>query len=135
MKKHLNGREHWVVGRDDLAIRGRARGRSQIAFGLAFLIRGILSPMAAPDVASFKPDIDREYPTLFELYKHLHSHPELSFQEEKTSTLVAEELKRAGYAVTTGIGKYGIVAVLRNGSGPTLLVRTDLDALPVKEQT
>ena len=79
--------------------------------------------------------VDAEYPNLFELYKNLHAHPELSFQEEKTASRVAEELKRAGYQVTTGVGRHGVVGVLKNGGGPTVLVRTDLDALPVKEQT
>ena len=79
--------------------------------------------------------IEAEYPSLFELYKHLHANPELSFHEEKTSARVAEELKRAGFEVTTGVGKYGVVAVLKNGGGPTILVRSDLDGLPVKEQT
>jgi len=76
-----------------------------------------------------------EYPSLFRLYKHLHAHPELSCQEEKTAVRVAEELKRAGCEVTTGIGRYGVVGVLKNGRGPTVLVRADMDALPVKEQT
>ena len=79
--------------------------------------------------------VNAEYPSLFELYKHLHANPELSFQEAKTSVRIAEELKRAGYEVTTGIGKFGVVAVMRNGAGPTIMVRSDLDALPVKEQT
>ena len=79
--------------------------------------------------------ISAEYPSLFELYKHLHANPELSFQEAKTSARIAEELKRAGYEITTGVGKFGVVAVLKNGSGPTVLVRSDLDGLPVKEQT
>lgn len=79
--------------------------------------------------------VDKEYPALFELYQHLHSHPELSFQEEHTSARLAEELRKAGFEVTTGVGKYGVVALLRNGAGHTVLVRTDMDALPVKEQT
>jgi hippurate hydrolase len=91
------------------------------------------SPTAVP--APVKTGIEREYPTLFELYKHLHAHPELSFEEEKTSELVASELKNAGYEVTTKVGRHGVVAVLRNGNGPTVLVRTDLDGLPVKEET
>jgi len=76
-----------------------------------------------------------DMPSLIALYQHLHANPELSFQEEKTAARLAEELRAAGYEVTTGVGKYGVVAVLKNGSGPTVLVRTDLDALPVKEQT
>ena len=79
--------------------------------------------------------VDVEYPTLSELYKHLHAHPELSFHEEKTAARLADELKRAGCEVTTGVGGHGVVAVLKNGNGPTVLVRSDLDALPVKEET
>src|SRR2546422_4695075 len=78
---------------------------------------------------------NQDYPRLLELYRHLHTHPELSLHEEKTSQRVADELKRAGFEVTTGVGGYGVVGVLRNGSGPTILARADLDALPVKEQT
>src|SRR5206468_10764588 len=79
--------------------------------------------------------VQQEYDSLFELYKHLHAHPELSLHEEKTGERLAEELRQAGYEVTTRVGGYGVVGVLRNGAGPTVLVRTDLDALPVKEQT
>jgi hippurate hydrolase len=79
--------------------------------------------------------VGQEYPNLFEFYKDLHGHPELSFHEERSAAHVAEELHKAGFEVTTGLGKYGVVAVLRNGSGPTVLVRSDLDGLPVKEQT
>src|SRR6266852_4719860 len=79
--------------------------------------------------------VSQEQSRLLELYKHLHTHPELSFQEEKTSAHVAETLRSAGYEVTTGVGRYGVVGVLRNQSGPTVLLRTDMDALPVKEQT
>ncbi len=79
--------------------------------------------------------VQQEYASLFELYQHLHANPELSFQEEKTAARLAEELRKAGCEVTTRVGKHGVVAVLRNGRGPTVLVRTDMDALPVKEQT
>jgi len=79
--------------------------------------------------------VDAEYPSLFELYKRFHAHPELSSHEEQTSAWVAEELRKAGCEVTTGVGKYGVVGILRNGTGPTVLVRSDMDALPVKEQT
>src|SRR5258708_23266398 len=82
-----------------------------------------------------RKQVDIEYPTLFEFYKDLHTHPELSFQEEQTSARVAAECRKAGFEVTTGVGKHGVVAVLRNGGGPTVLLRTDMDALPVKEQT
>src|ERR1041385_345436 len=113
------------------------RSRSLLALPFVAWVAAVTSSFAAlekvPDFV--KAGVDREYPSLFELYKHLHTHPELSFQEEKTSALVAEELKKAGYEVTSKVGKYGVVAVLRNGEGPTVLVRTDMDALPVKEQT
>ena len=78
---------------------------------------------------------NQEYPRLFELYKLLHTHPELSLHEEKTGQRIADELKETGLEVTTRVGGHGVVGVLRNGRGPTILVRTDLDALPVKEQT
>lgn len=76
-----------------------------------------------------------EYPSLFELYRHFHAHPELSGREAQTAARLAEELRRAGYEVTPGVGGHGVVAVLKNGSGPTVLVRADMDALPVREQT
>jgi len=78
---------------------------------------------------------NQEYPALEPLYKHLHANPELSFHEEKTSERIAQELEKAGFAVTRGIGGFGVVGVLKNGNGPTVLVRTDLDALPVAENT
>jgi amidohydrolase len=72
---------------------------------------------------------------LLELYTQLHTHPELSFQEVETSKRIAEELRKTGAAVTTGVGKLGVVGVLKNGTGPVVLVRTDMDALPVTEDT
>jgi len=72
---------------------------------------------------------------LIALYEHLHEHPELSFQEQETSARIALELERAGFQVTTGVGGYGVVAVLENGTGPVLMLRSDMDALPVREQT
>src|SRR5262245_48936759 len=87
--------------------------------------------------------IDKDYPSLESLYKYLHSHPELSYNEVDTSQRIAEELRKVGYELTEKIGKYanpsrisyGIVAVMKNGNGPTVLVRTDMDALPVEEKT
>jgi hippurate hydrolase len=79
--------------------------------------------------------VQKEYPSLFELYKQLHAEPELSFEESRTAARLAAELQKAGYEVTTGVGKHGVVAVRRNGNGRTVLVRADLDGLPVKEQT
>jgi hippurate hydrolase len=88
--------------------------------------------------------IDREIASLVSTYKTLHASPELSCHEGKTSALLAESLRSIGYTVTEHVGKYeegsgqtgyGVVAVLKNGTGPTLLIRTDLDALPVEEKT
>jgi hippurate hydrolase len=72
---------------------------------------------------------------IVQLYQHFHAHPELSFHEKETAARLAEEWKKAGAEVTTGVGGHGVVAVLKNGDGPTLMLRTDLDALPVTEQT
>lgn len=74
-------------------------------------------------------------PELENLYIDIHSHPELSMQETRTAALVAERLRAAGYEVTTGIGKTGVVGLLRNGDGPTVMLRADMDALPVEEAT
>ncbi len=72
---------------------------------------------------------------LVDLYKDLHTHPELSFREERTSHRLAEELRKAGAEVTEGVGKLGVVGMLKNGPGRTVLVRADMDALPVREAT
>jgi hippurate hydrolase len=78
---------------------------------------------------------DALYPELEKLYIDLHQTPELSFQEVKTSAKLADRLRALGYEVTTGLGKTGVAAVMRNGKGPTVLVRADMDALPVEEKT
>src|SRR5438128_5499638 len=87
--------------------------------------------------------VDRELATLVSTYKMLHAAPELSHYEVKTSAFFAAQLRALGYEVTEDVGKfvqanwkgYGVVAVMKNGDGPTVLVRTDLDALPVEEKT
>jgi amidohydrolase len=79
--------------------------------------------------------LDEVYPSLDALYRDLHQHPELSLQEQETAAKLAARLKALGYQVTTGVGGHGVVGVLRNGTGPTVLLRTDMDALPVKEET
>jgi hippurate hydrolase len=79
--------------------------------------------------------IEAEYSSLEKLYVDLHQHPELSLMEEKTSAKVAAGLRAAGFEVTENFGGYGVVAVLKNGPGPTVLFRADLDALPVAEET
>lgn len=70
-----------------------------------------------------------------DLYRDLHAHPELGFQEHRTASLVADRLTRLGFTVTTGVGRTGVVGVLPNGPGPTVLLRADMDALPVREDT
>ncbi|HEX5512988.1 MAG TPA: M20 family metallopeptidase [Gammaproteobacteria bacterium] len=74
-------------------------------------------------------------PDLEKLYTDVHAHPELSMQESRTAGLAADRLRAAGYEVTTGVGKTGVVGLLRNGEGPTVMLRADMDALPVKEMT
>lgn len=79
--------------------------------------------------------IAENYPSLDALYRDLHAHPELSLMEEKTSAKIAAELRTAGFEATEKFGGYGIVGILKNGAGPTLLIRTDMDGLPVAEET
>ncbi len=79
--------------------------------------------------------LDEIYPRLDALYLDLHRNPELSMKEEKTAARLATELKALGYEVTTGVGGTGVVGVLRNGAGRTVLLRTELDALPIEEKT
>ncbi len=80
-------------------------------------------------------NLDGLLPDLEALYKDLHSHPELSMQETRTAGLAADRLRAAGYDVTTGVGKTGVVGLFRNGNGPTVMLRADMDALPVEEAT
>jgi hippurate hydrolase len=92
-------------------------------------------PSARQTVARINGLIDENYLHLDGLYKHFHAHPELSIQEVQTAARLASEMKEIGFQVTEKVGGTGIVAVLTNGKGPTLLVRTDMDALPVVERT
>jgi hippurate hydrolase len=85
--------------------------------------------------ANVLANLDGLLPELESAYKDLHSHPELSMQENRTARIVADRLRAAGYEVTTGIGTTGVVGLLRNGNGPTIMLRADMDALPVKEAT
>ncbi len=79
--------------------------------------------------------IGQDYSYLERLYRHLHSHPELSYQEAETAKRIAAEWRALGFKVTGGVGGHGVVAILDNGPGPTVMLRTDLDALPVAERT
>ena len=93
--------------------------------------------------SELEKQVEEEVPSLFELFKHLHANPELSYQEDDTAQYVAAELSRLGFEVTEGVGEYGVegrtsfgvVAVMENGAGPTIMVRTDLDGLPVEEKS
>src|SRR6266581_6364334 len=114
------------------------RYKGTVIFLVAFVFAASASAQQSLDTL-----IDREIGSLVATYKELHAAPELSHHEEKTSAFFAGQLRALGYTVTEGIGKYekpewtgyGVVAVMKNGAGPTLLVRTDLDALPVEEKT
>jgi amidohydrolase len=92
-----------------------------------------LNPLAAS--AAPAPGSKALSPELRDFYVDLHKNPELSLHEEKTAAKVAERLRQAGFEVTTGVGGTGVVGVLKNGSGPTVMLRTELDGLPVQEKT
>jgi amidohydrolase len=104
---------------------------------------GCISPTASAaeafDVAAAKQRIDsvldKDYPHLDGLYKDLHAHPEVAMQENRTAALMAAEIRKLGFTVTEHVGNTGVVALYRNGSGPTVLIRTELDALPMEEKT
>ena len=79
--------------------------------------------------------LDKMLPELEALYKDIHAHPELSMQETRTAGIAADHLRAGGFEVTTEVGKTGVVGILRNGDGPTVMLRADMDALPIKETT
>ncbi len=99
---------------------------------VALLSVGIASPAnGEPPRAWAEKHLDE----IFKLYQHFHAHPELSFMEKETAARLAKELRAAGVEVTENVGGFGVVGLLKNGSGKTIMLRTDLDALPVTEQT
>src|SRR5271170_130937 len=109
------------------------------ACGITAAVAGVATTLRAQEVPVL---VEHQIPGLLTTYKDIHAAPELSHHEAQTSALLASELRKAGYAVTERVGKYpdgsqgyGVVGMLKNGSGLTLLVRTDLDALPVTENT
>ena len=108
-----------------------------LAAALAFPATALAAPTL--DVPAAKARIEaslaKTYPDLESLYKDIHAHPEIAFQEVRTAALLAARMRKLGFTVTEHVGKTGIVAVLKNGPGPTVLVRTELDALPVEEKT
>ena len=105
------------------------------ALFLAALATPLLGSAAAPLPEVVAQKVAADYPALLSFYTDLHLHPELSLMEEKTSAKVAASLRASGYEVTEKFGGYGVVGVLKNGPGPVLLIRTDMDALPVLEET
>ena len=93
----------------------------------------IAAPAAAADFAdSIKADYDKRLGAMF---VDFHRNPELSFKEDRTAKIIAKALRSEGVAVTEGVGGTGVVGVLRNGDGPTVLVRADMDGLPVEEKS
>ncbi|WP_137753402.1 amidohydrolase [Sphingopyxis sp. L1A2A] len=97
------------------------------------------SAQAAPDLnaanARLTALLDKNYPVLDALYRDLHQNPELGMQEVRTAGILAQHLRKAGFTVTEKVGGTGVVGVLKNGDGPTILVRADMDALPMEEKT
>jgi len=106
--------------------------RNTLLLGAASVL-GIAAVPAQAD--ELRDAVTAQMPQLVELYKDLHAHPELSFQEVETSRKLAARARAMGFEVTEGVGKTGVVAVLKNGAGPTVLLRADMDGLPVIEQT
>src|SRR5437764_3621120 len=90
---------------------------------------------AAPLPAPFAEQLNANYPSIEALYQDLHRNPELGFDEHRTAAELAKRVKALGYEVTTGVGGTGVVAILRNGAGPTVMLRTEMDALPVQAKT
>ncbi|MFN0022624.1 MAG: amidohydrolase [Parvularculaceae bacterium] len=124
----------------------------KVTIHLAAALAMMAGPVYADDLASA---VAADYPTVFELYKTFHKNPELSFKESQSARLMANDLKALGFEVTTGLGDkwtkakatkdagkvhdgvggYGLVAILKNGDGPVLMLRADMDALPLEEKT
>src|SRR5258708_23052292 len=115
-------------------------GQWIVACGIAAAVAaGVTRELVEQEVQRL---VDKHIPGLLATYKGIHTAAELSHHEAQTSALLADELRKAGYTVTERVGKYpdgsqayGVVGILKNGAGPTLLVRTDLDALPGTEDT
>ena len=99
--------------------------------GSAGLAQTVPGPRATPSPG----EIDAIYADIEALYIDLHRNPELSYQETQTAAKLAARMKALGFEVTTGVGRTGVVAVMKNGAGPTAMMRTELDALPVAEKT
>jgi hippurate hydrolase len=109
--------------------------RISLVFGLFMLAGSAVAGDLAARVAAVDEQIKPQIDSLVDQYKDFHSHPELSLKEERSSARMAEEARKLGFEVTEHVGGTGLVAVLKNGPGPTVLVRADMDALPIIEQT
>jgi amidohydrolase len=107
----------------------------KISTVLLLFLSALASAQTRPTWSPSPAQVDAVYPEVEALYLDLHRNPELSLHEVQTAAKLAERAKALGYDVTTGVGGTGIVAVLKNGAGPTVLFRTDMDALPVEEKT
>lgn len=105
----------------------------------ALCVAAFMPAHAEMDVPALKAAIEKsveaDYPKLDGLYKDIHAHPELAFQEVKTAAKLAAEMRALGFEVTEQVGRTGLVAIYKNGDGPTIMVRTELDALPMEEKT
>ncbi|MEY4671261.1 MAG: hypothetical protein RLZZ415_1140 [Pseudomonadota bacterium] len=101
----------------------------------ALILAALAGAPAAAQSDPIRAQVQSEMPSLMAIYRDLHQNPELSFQEVRSAKIMADAARKAGFEVTEGVGKTGLVAVMRNGPGPVVLVRADMDALPVEEQT
>ncbi|MBX7200486.1 MAG: amidohydrolase [Rhodospirillaceae bacterium] len=113
--------------------------RQVLLSGVCFLVASVSMAAAAIDAPATRAAagkiLDADYPRLDALYKDIHKNPELGFQEVRTAAKLAAEMKAIGFEVTEKVGKTGIVAIFKNGPGPMVMVRTELDALPMEEKT
>ena len=98
------------------------------------LLAALALPAAAP-AATLDEAIKADMPSLMAVYRDLHANPELSMQEVRSPAKLAAEARKLGFTVTEKVGKTGVVAVMKNGPGPVLMIRADMDGLPIVEQT
>lgn len=127
---------------DTAAKRGPRRARSgRIRYGflpclLALVASGPASAAEPiPDHDRIAALLDSHYPGLDRLYRDLHAHPEIAFEEHRTAALLASEMRKLGFEVTSGVGGTGVVAIYHNGAGPTVMIRTEMDGLPMEEKS
>ncbi|MGC0117510.1 MULTISPECIES: M20 metallopeptidase family protein [Pseudoalteromonas] len=102
---------------------------------LSPLVLGLIVTLSWHANANLKQQVAESMPELESLYLHLHQNPELSYKEEKTAGRLADEMRRLGYDVTENVGGFGVVGMLKNGDGPTVMIRADTDGLPIIEET